>query len=316
MIRVAVTRAVAVAATLFAACAVAEEPGPTVEGRPLALTATPTLLGPARFGPGVDLLGAWVLSASDPDFGGISGLLIEGTALTAVTDRGRWLTARLESETPELISDARIARMRHEDGRPLEGRQEWDAEGLTRLAGQLVVSFEQDHRLMLHLGGGRLGQAFTLMGVGALPSNAGLEGLAALPDGRLLAIAEGRDGDAFPFWVVGPAQGIRGVLPARSKHDVTAADIGPDGRLYLVQRHYSRAEGVSIRVLRYLLGEGGTPVAGSAVELAAFDALSGIDNMEGIAAVGGPDGLTLWIVSDDNFNPPQRNLLVALTLDR
>jgi hypothetical protein len=53
----------------------------------------------------------------------------------------------------------------------------------------------------------------------------------------------------------------------------------------------------------------------SAEELAAFGPLSGIDNMEGLAVAPGPGGaLTLWLVSDDNFNPPQRTILVALSL--
>ncbi len=306
-------RALALLLALLALPVAADPDGVTAEGRTLALTARATPMGPMALGPGVAFLGAWVLTSRDPDFGGISGLLVEGDRMTAVTDRGHWLTARIDLAAPGLVSDARIAPMRAADGRLLSGKTETDAEGLARVGGRLFVAFEQDHRVLAHEGGGRLGPAFALRGADRLVGrNAGAEGLATLPDGRVIAIAEGRDRDAFPYWVLGGARGLRGVLPATGIHDVTGADLGSDGRLYVVLRHFSRATGVSIRVRRYLLSEGGTPVSGSGVEIAGFEALSGIDNMEAIALAPGAEGQVLWLLADDNFNPPQRTLLVAL----
>ena len=100
-------------------------------------------------------------------------------------------------------------------------------------------------------------------------------------------------------------------LPRTGSHLVTGADIGPDGRLYLVLREYSLLFGVSIRVMRYRLGPDGLPLPDSAETLAAFETASGIDNMEGIALDRGPGGdIRLWLISDDNFQFPQRTLLV------
>ena len=47
-------------------------------------------------------------------------------------------------------------------------------------------------------------------------------------------------------------------------------------------------------------------------ELATWTAPATVDNFEGIAAVRRPDGgVRLYILSDDNFNPGQRTLLLA-----
>ena len=48
------------------------------------------------------------------------------------------------------------------------------------------------------------------------------------------------------------------------------------------------------------------------VGVATFTAPATVDNFEGIAAVRRPDGgVRLYILSDDNFNPDQRMLLLA-----
>lgn len=317
---------IALALIAGAACADGVSDGLAEQGRPISLTAEPVALGAGELAPGVSVAGAWVLRSSDAAFGGISGLLVEAGRVTAVTDKGRWLTAQIAPESaPEiafestaLLTGARIGRILDAGGAPLPPGHGTDAEGLARVNGQLRISFEQDHRIVRHLGAGRVGDAFRPRGAPQrLGANAGFEGLAALPNGRLLVIAESRIDDAFPYLVLGDGGvTVSGRLPALSKHDVTGADVGPDGRLYLLQRHYSVLTGVSIRLLRYALDPDGAPVPGSAHRLAAFDDASGIDNMEGVALAPGPGGaMLIWLIADDNFNPRQRNLLVALRLD-
>ncbi len=301
----------------WAAPALADPDGVTETGRDLALEARAVALGPGDLAPGLALSGAWEIWGRDPAFGGLSGLLVEGDRLLAVTDRGAWVTARIDPAAPALLSEGRIAEMRDGDGRAFDADRGRDAEGLARLGGTLHVAFEKDQRVLAHLGAGRLGEARRPEGAERLDGNSGLEGLATLPDGRLFAIAEGRVDGAFPYWILGPEGARRGSLPARSKHDVTAADIGPDGRLYLAQRHYSMLEGVSLRLLRYELDAEGRPRPETATRLAAYDSASGIDNMEGLSVARAPDGaLTLWLIADDNFNPMQRTLLLAVSLPR
>ena len=52
-----------------------------------------------------------------------------------------------------------------------------------------------------------------------------------------------------------------------------------------------------------------------AEELARLASPYTVDNLEGLAATKGPRGETLlWLVSDDNFNPFQRTLLLLFEL--
>lgn len=261
---------------------------------------------------GLALRDAWVLRGDRPEFGGFSGLLVSGDELVAVSDQGWWLGATLREAGGILrLTGARLTPMRDAEGDRYT-KAGGDAEGLARVGPRLVVSFERDHRLMVLRDSGRMGGTVQPRSFEQFSSNKGLEALAALPDGRLLAFAEGADGDGVPmflFDLAGATAEAR--LPRAGVHSVTGADIGPDGRLYLVLRDYSVLFGVSIRVMRYRLGESGLPLPGSAETLASFEAASGIDNMEGISLDRGPEGaIRLWLISDDNFRFTQRTLLV------
>jgi len=167
---------------------------------------------------------------------------------------------------------------------------------------------------------GRMGATLQPHSFEQFRSNKGLEALAALPDGRLIAFAEGAeataDGILVPMFLIDPAGGVtESRLPQPGPHSVTGADLGPDGRLYLVLREYSLLSGVSIRVMRYRLGAQGLPQPETAETLAAFEARDGIDNMEGISLDRGADGRTrLWLISDDNFRSAQRTLLLRFEL--
>ena len=143
-----------------------------------------------------------------------------------------------------------------------------------------------------------------------MSSNSGLEALAPLPGGRLVAIAEGELPGGFPVFVTTETgRLIEGRLPRTSRHDVTGADLGPEGRLYLVLRDYIPLIGVSIRIQRYRLTASGLPDPASREDLAIFDEASGIDNMEGIAVWTDVNGRTrLTLISDNNFNSLQRTL--------
>ncbi|GMG83861.1 esterase-like activity of phytase family protein [Paralimibaculum aggregatum] len=311
----ALAAALAVAAPTVAAPAAAEDLA--AHGRDFRLTAEPVALGPGDLHGRVQLVGAWKLRGRDAAFGGISGLLIEGERFLAVTDRGSWITARFTPAADEILSGARIAPILDAEGRALPAETGTDAESLARSGETVFVSFEKDQRIARHLGAGRVGDEIRPPGASELDGNAGLEALTALPDGRLLVLAEDRRSGGFPYWILGP-EGVEaeGRLPVLTKHDITAAAIGPDGMLYIAQRHYSFADGVSLRLLRYGLDDEGRPLPESATRLAAFDSASGIDNMEGLALTEGPEGsIILWLISDDNFNPAQRTLLLAFRLD-
>jgi len=295
----------------------APEPKARVPGGPvIAVTATPIeIAGRLQ---GVTLASAVRLSAEPAEFGGFSGLEIDAGRLVAVTDQGWLLDAEIEIGAGGLaLTNARLSPLRDRRGRALRRKSASDAEALAIRPGRTMIAFERDHRITDVAADGRLGTAIRARLFERLRSNSGLEALAALPDGRLLAIAEGESGTPSPVFLIAPDGRIAAAtLPSLSRHSVTGADIGPDGRLYLVLRHYSPLLGVSARVRRYDLDARGLPVPGTVAELAAFDRASGIDNMEGIAVWQDGTGRThLTLISDDNFSVLQRTILVDLLID-
>ena len=260
---------------------------------------------------GLTPAGAWHLTADSPWFGGLSGLLIEGDRLLAASDKAHLLRARFAVTGPEIsFEDATLWHLRTAQDILLDGK-EGDAESLARVEGHLLISFERDHRIQRLDGQGRLQDWAAPPGFADLANNGGIEALAGLRDGRVLALAEDPEGAETPWWLLSEGTVLdQGGLALTPPHKVTGATLGPDGRLYLVLRHFSVATGVSIRIQRMAL-EDGRPSLASLETLAAFENLSGIDNMEGIAIADGH----LWIISDDNFNAGQRTLLLRFAID-
>lgn len=320
--------------TFLAACAVAGIAGTAAAdcapGLPGAPNAGPieieveTLnLWPGDFY-GVRLLGAYRLSTDHGGFGGISGLLIEegGSGIVMATDRGRWVTGRLVRDARGMVSGLEEGRtQRMQDGNRSLRRGYRDSEGLTRIGGTILVSFEREHRIMRCDQGGALKPFAAVDDWNLLPDNRSLEGLATMPDGRILVIAEAPEpGQGFPFWVLSPdgrSVSARGFLPQGDRHHLTAADYGPDGVLYVLERDYSQLRGVSIRLVRYFPDKEGLPLDRSAELLAQFDSATGIDNMEGIAVWrDGAGRMIVSMISDDNFSDVQRTILVELEVLR
>ena len=263
---------------------------------------------------GLRLLSAVELSSYDTGFGGFSGLLVDDGALTAVSDKGWWLDAKLRQAGDRLtLSDAILTQMRDSAGDPLE-KQGGDAEGLTRRGADTLVSFERDHRIMTRNGAAGLSNALHHRAFENFSTNQGLESLATLPDGRLLTIGEQRKKNGYVVYILG-MNGIlaRGWLPPLTRHAPTGADVGPDGKLYVVFRDYSPLLGVSVMIRRFELAKDGLPDPATREDLARFETRTGIDNMEGISLWRDADGRThLTLISDDNFNGLQRTILVDL----
>lgn len=285
--------------------------GPAEPAADLEVRASPIEIDPATL-PGLRQLGSSVLSANHASFGGFSGLLVENGRLTAVTDKG-WLLQGMLLEGPRLGS-ASFAPLPRDPEDPRKGP---DAEGLARIGTRLAVSFERRHRVRLYEGG-RLAARIDSSAFQTLGRNEGMEALATLPGGRLLAIAEAPRDGAFPVYVVAPDGTVaEGALPRVERHFVTGADVGPDRRLYLLRRDFSLLAGLSIRVERYWLDEAGFPRPETREVLGSWESLSGIDNMEGIATWATPaGGIRLALISDDNFSMLQRTLLLLFEVTR
>jgi hypothetical protein len=277
--------------------------------RVMRIDAAPVVIAPAELN-GLALRGAVELMSNHPAIGGISGLLIDGTTMLALTDHGWLLRSPLADDERGLRPvGGKVAPLRDEAGGRLDGMAR-DAEALARVDGALAVAFERDHRVVI-LDGDLPGRTISDGRLDRLPTNEGIEALATLPDGRLLAIAEAPADGAFPMFLLDDTSvAATGALPQSGPHFVTGADLGPDGRLYLLRRDFSLLGGFSIRVERYGLAPDGFPRPETRETLAAFESGSGVDNMEAIALW--QDGATtrLAIASDDNFNLLQRTILI------
>lgn len=262
-------------------------------------------------------------------FGGWSDLHVsaDGRSLTSISDEGAWLTATIDYDSNGNLaglSNGRIGQLRGLDGKPIASKPEADAEGLARLAdGSWLVSFERRHRLWLYP---------TLSGtpvpvegpaeIARQPANGGIEALAALPDGRIVAISEEyarRPGTAMG-WIGTPAAGGGYLWQSFDYATIpdfrpTAIALLPDGSLATLERAFDMVRGVRCRIMRF---EASQLAAGATVrpeELALLASPYAVDNLEGMAATRGARGETLlWLISDDNFNPLQRNLLLLFEL--
>jgi hypothetical protein len=281
-----------------------------------------TSVGPLAFRGGLEL------GSADSRFGGLSALRIseDGARLTAVTDQGHWVTARLVAEAdgaPRALAEAEIGELHGPGGRHLRAKGDADSESLTRLAdGALVVGFERNHRLWRYPAGqnplaGRPEPMPVPAGLAALRSNSGIEALATLADGALLAIAEGRKEHATSpafLWRGGTWSEL--VYPRLPGFRPSGATTLPGGDLLVVERSFNLIDGVGIRLQRIAKAQIQAGATLSGTTLAVLRPPLTLDNMEGVAARRAKTGETLlYLVSDDNFRPLQRTLLLVFALE-
>ena len=96
----------------------------------------------------------------------------------------------------------------------------------------------------------------------------------------------------------------------------TGATTLPNGSVYVLLRKFSPLTGVAVRVARLAVPESPTASLAQLQTIAEIAPPLTIDNFEGIANWTARDGRSyLYIVSDDNFNPLQRTLLMQFELN-
>jgi hypothetical protein len=314
------------AATGFGlAAAVAGVPAPTPRPQPDPAQAAALIVDSAPAAVSAEgsarVLGALTLGASDPAFGGLSGLAVDGdgAGATFVSDRGALFRARLVWTSGRLsgLTDAERLPLRGLRGEPRPPGLD-DAEGLARGPdGALLMSFEGDApRIWRHADAQAAARPLPdADGFDRIQRNSGLEALAVAPDGSVLAIPErsGALDRPFPVWRLAPdgAAWSVGALVRRPPFLVTGADVGPDGRLYVTERSFSWLGGFSWRLSRADLDDWPDlrPVT-------LLEAEGGVDNVEGVSVWRDGDGrLRALLVADDNFSLLQRTVLIDVALD-
>jgi len=289
--------------------------GPPVAPHALSITATP-LPGTNTRQNGVRLAGAVALASADPGFGGLSGLAaLPDGRLLAVSDAGQWLRFRpvLRGGSLVGVSEAEIGGL---PAPPGGEKYDMDSEAVQVAPdGRLLVSFEQQHRILIYDGvppRRPVAAHWHTPAMRWLP-NGGGEALALLPDGALLWLPEHAQAGAHRGLFITPGGAARPVaikgLPGMAITDAVALD---ERHVLLLHRRYT---GVETMAVLSLLDVAALP-NGTARLFVRWNRGSAwpIDNMEGLALVREQGRAVLYIVSDDNFSGTQRTLLLRLEL--
>jgi hypothetical protein len=283
-----------------------------------------------RFG-ALEFRGGLVLTSTYRAFGGISALRVEpdGSHFLGVTDTGSWLRGRIvyEDGKPAGIADAEMAPILGPDGRPLAARGWFDAESLAEADGALYVGIERVEKIVRfdyrHNGLAARGAPIKVPDdFHTFTYNKSLECLTVPPQGaplagQLIVITErslDKQGNHRSYLLDGNHV-ARFSVKRSDDFDVTDCTFLAPADLLLVERRYSPARGVAMRIRRIALAgiKPGALVEGKPLIVA--DLGYQIDNMEGIAAHRNADGETiLTLVSDDNFSVIQRNILLQFAL--
>jgi hypothetical protein len=281
--------------------------------------------GQLQFRGGIELTSAY------KEFGGISALRVaaDGARFLALTDQGRWLRGRIvyDRGQPAGVADVEMAPVLGPDGRPFAARRWYDTEALAWDGGTVYVGIERVHQIVRFDYGrhGLLarGQAIAVPPAFKLfPSNKSIEGLVFVPKGSplagtLIAFPEsGLDasGNHQAFLIGGPTPGAFAIKRS-DEFDIGDAALLPQGDLLILERRYSMLRGVAMRIRRIALGAVRPGALVDGRELIFADLGSQIDNMEGLAVHRTASGDTvLTLISDDNFSPIQRTVLLQFTL--
>ena len=326
------SRATAVAAAL--AILVATPPGlaadAVVEARRIA-----TLSGAAVGEPVQGLIwrGGLTLTSDSAAFGGLSaiGFSGEGGRLIMVSDHGNFVAARLQYDAagPLQLVDVTITAIPNSKGDALPLAYTRDAEALSVIerdgaAAAIRVGFENltrvaDFDLVDGVPSGPAREVPIPDWISALRTNESLESVCIAPPaspvaGSTLLIIEQRGEDGTnPAFLLGRAD--RGALRLRPTAGVVPTDCAflPNGDLLVLERGTVFLS-FSMRLRRIAADEvrpGGLLSGEVVLELSGGE----IDNMEGLAVHPGPDGGTrITLISDNNFNGWERNLLLEFSL--
>jgi hypothetical protein len=286
-----------------------------------------------RFGKLIFLGGLEVL-ASDRKIGGLSGVisLDGGERFLAVTDNGHWVSGRVEQTAegkPLGLSDVRFAPLLGADGKTLTARWGHDTEALTLAGSGLYVTAETRNAIYHYpwpLTTGRekmIGEVALPDDIRDLPRNAGLESLAAVPDGRpdagqLVAIAESAPSGLHDLtgFILGPGGTGRFTLRRHDRFDATDAAFLPNGDLLVMERRFNLRDLLGLRLRRIAAADLKADAVLDGELLLEADFNAQIDNMEGLAVHVTDKGDTiLTLVSDDNRSILQRTLFLRFRLE-
>lgn len=283
-----------------------------------------------RFG-ALEFRGGLEMRSAHRAFGGISGMIMrpDGQHILAVTDNGSWLTGRItyQGGRPSGIADAELAPILGADGKPLAGRGWFDVESVAQDGDAVYVGIERVDRIVRFEFGRdgvkARGAPIPLpSGFGNFKFNKSLECLAVVPRGlplagRILVVTENSLDDAgnIRAFVLNGSKTARFAVKKSGDFEVSDCAVLPPSSLLLLERKFSPATGVAIRVRRLALASLADGKLADGPVLMEADMGYQIDNLEALGIHRNAQGETiLTLMSDDNFSVIQRNILLQFAL--
>ncbi|RWM74347.1 MAG: hypothetical protein EOR81_26935 [Mesorhizobium sp.] len=284
-----------------------------------------------RFGP-LEFVGGLEMTSPSRDFGALSAFrfLKPGSDFIGVADTGFWFFGTVTHDAAKRPSGMRNFRMQEmvdEAGQLIDEKWQVDSEGLAVKDGIATVGFERNPRVsQFKIDPHDMKPPFRrldfLVPAWELRRNRGFETIThANPHGQheggLVVVSEkslDKSGNIYAAVIEGPHKGVF-TVKRNGDFDITDGAFLPDGDLLLLERSYSMARGVKIR-LRRIYGESVEKgaVADGPVLMEA-DMSYQIDNMEGLDVWTRDDGaLMVSLISDDNHSILQRNLYLEFVL--
>jgi len=260
-----------------------------------------------RFAGGVEI----VLDEASPLHSLSDFKLDEDGGFVSVTDAGDLARGRLVLNARGRltgVADLQHRRLTLLTGAPIVEKRDGDAEGLAlTAAGEVIVSFERDHRIWNYGPADRLRDVPTVLARPDFPftNNDGMEGISIAPAGLRVA------GESGGVWDCGVTACAVVVAPpptplADADFRITGMDRDPSGvGWFVLQRSFSQPADVRAHIRR--MAPDGT--LGPVLVEVKFPGTT--DNFEGLAAVAHDGGTRLYILSDDNASDKQRTLLLA-----
>ncbi|MBZ9755934.1 esterase-like activity of phytase family protein [Mesorhizobium sp. ESP6-5] len=284
-----------------------------------------------QFGP-LEFVGGLEMTSPSRDFGALSAFrfLKAGSDFIGVADTGYWFfgtVARDANRRPVGIQNFRMQQMADQGGQPIDEKWEVDAEGLAVKDGIATVGFERNHRVsQFRIDPDNMKAPFRqldfLVPAWELRQNRGFETVThsnanGQHEGGLVVVSEkslDKSGNIYAAIIEGPHRGVF-TVKRNDDFDITDGAFLPDGDLLLLERSFTMAGGLKMR-LRRIYGESVEKgaVADGPVLLQA-DMGYQIDNMEGLDVWSRDDGaLMVSLISDDNHSILQRNLYLEFIL--